>query len=274
MPELELEHVQLGFVGAGNMAQAMAFGFVKTGLLTADRVFASAPSDRNLVKWRAKGMKTTNDNREVVRTCNMVFLACKPYQLGDVLAEIKGEISEDKLLLSVIAGMDISFIENNLGVKCKVVWVMPSTPCLVLAGVSSYCCNDAVSKSDKQLVELFLCKVGMCFEIQERLMNAGAICCGAVPAFLFTAADALADGSVKVGLQRDLALKIAAHNLIGAGKMMLETGLHPAQLKDNICSPNGATICGIHALEKGGFRDCLISAIEDGVQRAERMSKD
>ncbi|XP_071948231.1 pyrroline-5-carboxylate reductase 3-like isoform X2 [Antedon mediterranea] len=243
-------------------------------LVTADRVMASAPSDKNLVKWQEKGIKTTNVNSEVMKDCNMVFLACKPYQLGDVLAEVKSEVTKDKLLVSVIAGMDIKFIEDNIGKQCRVIRVMPSTPCLVLAGVSSYCGNSLVTDLDKQLVELFLSKVGMCFEIQERLMNAAAICCGAVPAFLFSAVDALADGSVMVGMQRDIAIKIAAHNLIGAGKMILETGLHPGQLKDNICSPNGATIRGIHALEKGGFRDCLISGIEAGVKRAESMSKD
>jgi len=259
----------VGFIGAGQMATALGQGLVKARLIPAEKILASDPLPEARERFaRATGGKTTADNVEVAAACSVLFLAVKPQQMGKVLSQLHGQIGPAKLVVSIAAGVRLAVLAEGLGPEVRLVRVMPNTPCLVGKGASGYCLGDRATPQDGDLVRQMLGAVGVAYPVEEKLMDAVTGLSGSGPAFVYVMIEALADGGVRMGLPRGVALGLAAQTLLGAAEMVLTTGDHPGVLKDRVASPGGTTIAGLQALEAGGLRAALIAAVEAATRRS------
>ncbi|XP_072042147.1 pyrroline-5-carboxylate reductase 1, mitochondrial-like isoform X2 [Amphiura filiformis] len=263
----------VGFLGAGKVAYTIAKGLLGAGKIPPQMMMASAPSERNLKLLKAMGVRCTNNNKELVETCDVVLLAVKPHMIPTLLKEVGTHINEDHLVVSLAAGITIDFIESKLPVGARVVRAMPNTPCVINEGASVYSTGTSVKERDGPLVQTLFNTLGYCLEGDESMIDAVMAVSGSGPAYAFVAIDALADGGVKMGLPRDIAIKLAAQTLMGSAKLVLESGKHPSELKDDVCSPGGTTIEAIHQLERGGFRKCLIEAVEAACLKARTLNE-
>jgi len=256
------------------MATAMAKGFINAGLVRANNIVVSDSNPAALHSLCEMGVRTTMNNREVVTDSELVVVAVKPTVVRAVLEEIAPNVVIDKqVFVSIAAGVTIESLEKYLPSGTRVIRVMPNTPALVQAGASVLTTGTAARRGDPELVKTLLQSVGLCEEGGENLMDAVTGLSGSGPAYAFCAIEAMADGGVKMGLPRDLSMKLAAQTLLGAAKMVLETGKHPGQLKDEVCSPSGTTISAMHVLESRGFRSSLIDAVEAATLRAKELGK-
>lgn len=275
---MDLSSAKVGFVGAGNMAQALAKGMISAGLLKANQITASAPDDGSLDIWKTWGCNTlVNDNTSIFKESNIVVLAVKPNLFTHVVRDLKEcNGPENQLALSVMSGITIEELEKGLFPKVPnlkaIIRVMPNTPALVGAGCAVYCLNEHASSKHADVTIKILESVGICCQVPECHMNAYTGLCGSAPAYVYMAIEALSDGAVKMGIPRQCATQCAAQTVYGAAKMVLDTKRHPGSLRDDVCSPGGTTIAGVHALEKAGFRGALIDAVEAGTKRAEEQS--
>ncbi|CAG2216763.1 proC [Mytilus edulis] len=258
----------IGFIGAGRMAQAMARGFISTGVIKAQNITASDPDPRMLRFLKNLGIATTLENTEVVDRSKMIVIAVKPSIVSKVLKEVKDHVTMDKIMVSIVAGVPLSILEENLPPDTRVVRVMSNIPVTVQAAASVISMGAGALPDDSELVRELLQCIGICEEGSENLLDAVTGLSGSGPAYAFTAIESLADGGVKMGLPRDLAIKLAAQTLLGSAKMVLESGKHVGQLKDEVCSPGGTTIAAMHTLERAGFRASLINAVEIGTLKA------
>ncbi|XP_005103218.1 pyrroline-5-carboxylate reductase 1, mitochondrial [Aplysia californica] len=265
-------NIMVGFIGGGRMAQAMAKGFINSGLVRATNIVVSDSSPLALQSLQQLGVRTTQSNKEVVADSELVVVAVKPNVVKKVLEEVSPEVSTDKqVFVSIAAGVTISSLEQVLPQGTRVIRVMPNTPSLVQAGASVLSPGSNARRGDPEVVRTLLGSVGLCEEGAESLLDAVTGLSGSGPAYAFAAIESMADGGVKMGLPRELALKLAAQTLLGAAKMVLETGKHPGQLKDEVCSPAGTTISAMHVLENRGFRASLIDAVEAATLRAREL---
>ncbi len=262
----------LGFLGAGQMATALASGWLKAGQLEPSRILASDPYAPSREAFRtATGGKVTSNNLELARISSVIVLAVKPQVLPALLAEIRGNLRSDALVLSIAAGVKLEKLSELLPANQRVIRVMPNTPALVGCSASAYSLGATATDEDAKLVRELFEAVGIAFEVPEKLLDAVTGLSGSGPAFGYVFIEALADGGVKMGLPRDVALKLAAQTVLGAAKMVLETGLHPGQLKDAVASPGGTTIAGLHALELGAFRAAAMNAVEAATKRSQEL---
>jgi pyrroline-5-carboxylate reductase len=265
---------RIGFIGAGKMATALAKGFISAGCCSAAEVSASDVVSAAREHFQAETMAVAaTGNAEVVETSDILFLSVKPQNMAAVLAELKPLLQPRHLVISIAAGITLTTIEGGLGGNCRVIRVMPNTPCLVNASASGYSLGSSATAVDGETVERLLSAVGLAMKVPEHLLNAVTGLSGSGPAFVYQIIEALSDGGVRVGLPRDIATKLAAQTLLGAAKMVLETGEHPGQLKDAVTSPGGTTIAGLHALEQGGLRASLMNAVFAATQRAIELGK-
>lgn len=264
----------IGFIGAGKMATALAKGFISAGCCTAEHIIASdvVPAARDYFTAETHASAVVA-NADVVARSEILFLAVKPQNMSAVLAELKPLLKPEQLVISIAAGITLATLETGLGSGRRVIRVMPNTPCLVNASASGYALGSAATPEDAQTVQLLLSAVGLAFKVQEPLLNAVTGLSGSGPAFVYLMIEALSDGGVRMGLPRDVALRLAAQTLLGSAKMVLETGLHPGELKDAVTSPGGTTIAGLHALERGGLRASLMNAVEAATLRAIELGK-
>ncbi|XP_071100981.1 pyrroline-5-carboxylate reductase 2-like isoform X1 [Haliotis cracherodii] len=264
---------RVGFLGAGKMAQALASGFVKTGLVQAGNITASRrhPEAPNILK--DMGVMVTGDNKEVVRRSNLVFIAVKPNMVEAVLKDIAETVTVDNLIISIAAGITIATLQKELPPGTRLIRVVPNLPALVGQGAAVLSRGITAGEEDVSLVMTLVRSVGQCDEVPESLQDSATGVSGSGPAYAFAAIEALSDGGVKMGLPRDLAMKLAAQTMLGAAKMVLESGKHPGQLKDEVCSPGGTTIAAMHKLEKAGFRGALIDAVEASTLRARELGQ-
>lgn len=275
-PDEVVNPASLGFIGSGNIAQALLTTFLKDGLVDPNLTIASAPSDNNLSKLRELGVRTTHDNNEVVRSSDLVFVCVKP----DILTEVLGHLlpledDHSPLFVSVVAGVSIVTLEemlSNVVVNPRVVRSMPNTPSAVGQGCCLFTRGTHTSPSDADVMRSMLGSMGMCDEIQEHHMDAACGLACSAPAFIFMATEALADGGVKMGLPRQLAQTLAAQTVKGAAAMVLETGKHPGELKDEVCSASEATIAALHILERNAFRNALMTAVEASATKGTRLN--
>jgi pyrroline-5-carboxylate reductase len=270
------DDLRIGFLGAGKMATALAQGWRNAGLVRPEHVRASDPSPEARAAFaQATGGQALTNNREVVAGSDIVVLAVKPQQMADVLAEIGPAVQAGQpLLISVAAGVAMQAILDRLGIPvCRLVRVMPNTPCLVGASASAYAGSPGTPPEDVCVVDRLFNAVGRAFAVPEKLLDAVTGLSGSGPAFVFVMIEALADGGVRMGLPRDLATQLAAQTVLGSAKLLLETGLHPGALKDMVASPAGTTIAGLHALERGGLRAALIDAVEAATRRSIELGK-
>jgi len=264
----------IGFVGAGNMAEAMIRGLVRGGHVAADRIAASGPRRERLDELAKQyGIETTTDNREVARKCGIVVLSVKPQIADKVLREIGDELHEGTLVVSICAGIDTAAIEEAVTPGVRVVRAMPNTPALVGAGATAIAAGKLASESDVATARALFDAVGITVVLDESHLDAVTGLSGSGPAYIFLILEALADAGVKVGLSRRNAQRLAAQTVMGSAKLLLETDEHPGKLKDMVTSPGGTAIAGLHTLEEGGLRTTLINAVETATKRARELGR-
>lgn len=264
--------MKLGFIGSGNMASAMIAGIIKSGSLQEKEIIVSDMSAQALEKTGASlGVATTKDNKKVAEQCEVLVLSVKPQYYQSVIAEIAPAVADNTLVVTIAPGQTLERLEGYFGRPVKLVRTMPNTPALVGEGMTAACRNGLVSDSEFDYVISLLEGFGRCEVVPERLMDTVVGVSGSSPAYVFMLIEAMADAAVLEGMARPMAYEFAAQAVLGSAKMVLETGLHPGQLKDMVCSPGGTTIQAVAALEQGGFRSSIIQAIHACVKKSKSM---
>ncbi len=264
----------IGFIGAGNMAEALIRGLVRGNHIAAGSVYASAPRNERLDELKAAyGIVVTKDNREVARSSNVVVLSVKPQIMDKVLAEISDQLQPGTLVVSIAAGVDTESIETTVPEGVRVVRAMPNTPALVGAGATAVAAGKHASDVDLATAKALFEAVGIAVALEEYHLDAVTGLSGSGPAYIFLILEALADAGVKVGLSRRNAQRLAAQTVMGSAKLLLETDEHPGRLKDMVTSPGGTAIAGLHTLEEGGLRTTLINAVETATKRARELGR-
>ncbi|XP_027846788.1 uncharacterized protein LOC114126937 [Aphis gossypii] len=270
---------EIGFIGSGNMAQAIGLAFIKKGICKAENLIVSSPSENNKKVWKDIGAAVTTDNNDVFCNTKIVFLATKPQYFSKVVSELYIKaLGPLNILISIMAGIPLNTIQEAFMLKPSVIFkVMPNTPSLIQEGFSviSYQNEAILEEIEVTLpkVKLLMSAIGGVEVIPESLMNAAGAISGSGPAYAFLIIEALADGGVKQGLPRDLAVRLAASAMAGGSRMVLETGKHTGQLKDMVTSAGGSTIAALHALEKGGVRFAMMDAVEAATNRSKEMGE-
>jgi pyrroline-5-carboxylate reductase len=263
----------IGFLGAGRMATALARGWVQAGLIHPEHCQASDPSPEARAEFtRQTGCVSLTSNREVTERSKVLILAVKPQTMPALLEEIR-PVVRDSLIVSIAAGITLTQLTGGLGPSCRLVRVMPNTPCLVGAGAAGYSPGDHASEADVAVVDLLLNSVGRAFHVPEPLLDAVTGLSGSGPAFVALMIEALADGGVRAGLPRNVASTLAAQTVLGTAQMILKEGFHPGVLKDMVASPAGTTIAGLHALERAGVRGAFMDAVSEATRRAEELGR-
>jgi pyrroline-5-carboxylate reductase len=260
---------QVGFLGAGNMGEALIKGLLKTGLVPAERIFASDVRVERLEQLgKLYGIHTLSENALLVKRVDVVILAVKPQIIHAVVREAAPAVSPQKLIISLAAGVSTASLRAALPSGVRLIRVMPNTPALVLAGVTAVARADGLEPGDLGVAEAIFGAVGKVVVLEEELMDAVTGLSGSGPAYVALMVEALADGGVKMGLDRATAMTLATETVLGSAKLLIETGMHPGQLKDMVTSPGGTAIAGIAALEEGGVRRTLMSAVERATLRS------
>lgn len=260
---------QIAFIGGGNMTEALVSGLLKTGQVTPAQLIATDVRPERLEYLaRAFSIRVSSDNVRAITGAQMTVLSVEPQILDDVLAALAPALDPETLILSVAAGYPLSRLGRILARTARLIRAMPNTPAIVGRGATALALSPDLSPQDLARATALFKSVGSVTVVEERLMDAVTGLSGSGPAYMFLIIEALADGGVNVGLPRPVAVTLAAQTVLGAATMVLETGLHPAELKDRVASPGGTTIAGLHALERGGLRAALISAVEAATQRS------
>ncbi len=272
--EAKMLKERIGFIGGGKMAEALAKGIINASLSSVYKIIASdVDKKRCQILEKDTGIKTTQENKKVTSESDIIILAVKPNIIGSILKELKNDITPKHLVVSIAAGIPLDFIESALNKGCRVVRVMPNTPCLVGETAAGYALGKAATRDDGKLVGEILNAVGKSYLLEEKHLDAVTGLSGSGPAFVYTVIEALSDGGVKMGLPRDISTKLAAQTVLGSAKMVLESGMHTGELRDFVTSPGGTTIAGLHALEKGNIRNALIDAVETATKKSKKLGR-
>jgi len=263
----------IGFVGAGNMAEAMIRGLLRGKVFAPKDVTASAPrEERQRELSETYGINATRDNREAARQ-DIVVLSVKPQIFGRILDEIAEAVGADALVISIAAGVPVSVIQSKLPPGTRVVRAMPNTPALVDAAATALARGEHARESDLDDARRIFDAIGITVVLDESQMDAVTGLSGSGPAYVFLILEALSDAGVKVGLSRRNAQLLAAQTLLGSAKLLLETNEHPGRLKDMVTSPGGTAITGLHTLENGGVRTTLMNAVEAATRRSRELGE-
>jgi pyrroline-5-carboxylate reductase len=264
----------IGFIGAGNMAEAVVRGLLKAEAVSPQQLTA-ADVDEDRLAWMKKtfDIEVTRDNTDLVASCDIVMLAVKPQVVQGVLDEVGGALGSHKLLISFVAGLTLDTLRSRVAGGTRVVRVVPNTPATVSEGMSCIASDGPASAGDLDTARSIFATVGKTLMLPEIQMDAVTALSGSGPAYVFLIAEALADGGVRMGLPRPAAAMLAAQTLLGAARLLLESGIHPGQLKDQVTSPGGTTIAGLHRLESGGVRAALMSAVQAAAERSIELGK-
>lgn len=267
-------NAKIGFIGSGNMGSAIIGGIIKAGLVTPQNIIASDIMPDTLKALEETfGIQTTTDNLKIAMMSDILFLAVKPNIYEGIIKEIKDSVKENVIIVAIAAGQTIQTIETLFGKAIKVVRVMPNTPALVGEGMAAICPNPLNSKDDvRHIVDIFS-SIGKAEVVAESLMDVVTGISGSSPAYGYLFIEAMADAAVSEGMPRNQAYQFSAQALLGAAKMVLETGHHPGALKDQVCSPGGTTIAAVNELEKQGFRNAVISAVKACIHKSRDMSQ-
>ena len=264
--------MKLGIIGFGNMAEAILGGILNGGFVVKEDVTVSGNDEAMLAKASEKyGVGVETDNKKVVNGSDVILLSVKPQILPDVIEEIKDVCSKDKLIISIVAGKTQKWIEDTFGCAHKVVRCMPNTPALVGEGCTGICFSDLVTDEEKSYaLQMFSC-VGKAQEVPEKLMDVVVGVSGSAPAYVFMFIEAMADAAVEMGMPRKQAYDFAAQAVMGSAKLLLETGKHPGELKDMVCSPAGTTIAAVRVLEEKGMRAAVMDAVVRCIERSKEL---
>lgn len=264
----------LAFLGTGSMAEALIRGLLHAKTAQPGEIVATARrSERAAEIARAYGVRTTLDNLAAAREADVVMLSVKPQAMEKLLVQIAPAIDATKLVISVAAGVPIAALERKLGAGARIVRAMPNTPALVGRGACAIAAGEHATQEDLKVAAAIFEAVGIVTVVEEGLLDAVTGLSGSGPAYVFLVIEALSDAGVKVGLPRYTALKLAAQTVLGAAQLLIETQAHPGQLKDQVTSPGGTAIAGLHTLEAGGLRTTLINAVEAATRRARELGE-
>jgi len=273
-----LKNKKIGFIGGGNMAEAIIKGMLSSSLVKVSNVFVSEPNKnrQNFLSSEYK-IKIVKDNLDLVKKSDVLIIAVKPQIICEVLNGIADQVDAQKLVISVAAGVPISQIEEALRVgkkkKLCVVRTMPNTPSVVQEGATAITAAKGVSKSDFKISHEIFQAVGQTVEVPEEQIDAVTGLSGSGPAYIFMIIEALTDAGVKMGLSRDVATELTVQTVLGSALLVRETGTSPGELKNRVTSPGGTTIAGLHALEKGSLRATLMNAVEMATLRSKELAK-
>ncbi len=255
------------------MAEALLNGVLKGGVADKARLFASDPDpERREVFARRIGDNVLEENAELARRCDVIVVSVKPHVVPPVAQEVRERLNSGKLLVSIAAGVTLDTLRRLFGID-RTIRVMPNTPALVGAGAAAYCTGEGASAEDAELAAELLSAVGLCVRVEEKHMDAVTGLSGSGPAYLYMAIEALSDGGVRMGLGRQVATRLAAQTVLGAAKMVLETGAHPGELKDQVTTPGGTTIEAVRVLEAAGLRGAFMDAVAAAAERSRRLAE-
>jgi pyrroline-5-carboxylate reductase len=267
-----LKGKKVGFIGGGKMGGVLAAGIVSHRLVPASHVIvADVVKERLDELAKTYGIVVTQDNKRVAREADILILAVKPQNMGEVLSELAPVVGKSHLVISIAAGIPIKFIEERLKKGVRVIRAMPNTPALIGEGMAALAGSATATQTDLAQARQIFDSVGLTVVVKEELMNAVTGLSGSGPAYGFIIIEALSDAGVRMGLSRDIALKLAAQTMLGAAKLCLKGDKHPGELKDMVTSPAGTTIAGIKALEEGKIRATLMAAVEAATLRAKEL---
>lgn len=264
--------MKIGFIGLGNMAGAIIGGMLKEGMVEAKDIIGSAKTEATLEKMaREYDINVTKSNAEAAAKADVLVLAVKPQFFGEVIADIKGVTREETLIISIAAGKSIAWIEEAFAKPIKLVRCMPNTPALVGEGCTGVCVNSRVSEEEKNYSVKLMESFGRASIVPENLIDAVGAVSGSSPAFVFMFIEAMADAGVAAGMTRKQAYEFAAQAVCGSAKLMLESGKHPGELKDMVCSPGGTTIQGVRVLEERGLRAAVMDALAACIEKSKKL---
>ena len=264
--------MKLGFIGTGNMAGAIMGGIIKKGIIAPEEIIGSDIMEAG--RERAKkehGIHVTADNIEVTQKAEVLVLSVKPQFYAQTIAEIKDAVREDQLIITIAPGKTLAWLEEQFGKKVKIVRTMPNTPALVGEGMSAICPNNNVSEEELNYIGKLYNLFGKYEVIAEKDFHAFIALCGSSPAYVFMFIEAMADAAVADGMPRAQAYRFAAQAVLGSAKMVLETGKHPGELKDMVCSPKGTTIEAVRVLEEKGLRSAVFEAMKACVKKGREV---
>ncbi len=265
----------IAFLGAGNMAGALLRGLLASGAAAPERIWCVDVRPERLEELaRRYGVRTGSDNREAAAWADVVVLATKPQVFDRLLPDVAAGLRPEALAISIAAGIPLSAIEARLPEGARVVRTMPNTPAIVDAGATAIAPGSHATAADVALAKQFFDCVGLTVVLDESLLDAVTGLSGSGPAYIFLIIEALSDAGVKVGLHRDSAQLLAAQTVLGSAKLLLETGEHPGRLKDQVTSPGGTAIAGLHTLESGSIRKTLIDAVESATARSRQLGEE
>ncbi|HBG92258.1 MAG: pyrroline-5-carboxylate reductase [Nitrospirae bacterium GWF2_44_13] len=261
-----------GFIGGGNMAEALIKGMMQDARYKMQDIIASEPvEDRRKYLEQTYGVKTTISNKEVASSCNIIILAVKPQIMGQVLEEIKSAVTDDKTVVSIAAGITLPYLQSKLNTK-KIIRVMPNTPALVREAVSVMSLCECLEEKDINPIREIFMSIGKVLTLPEKYMNAVTALSGSGPAFIAFFIEAMVEGGVKLGLNKENASELAIQTLLGTASL-LETGMPPEKLREMVTSPGGTTATGLKVFEEKGFKNIVLSAIDAAVKRAEELGR-
>lgn len=270
----ELEGKRLSFIGGGNMAEAMLKGLLQSRQISSEAVMVSDINAARLQFLQERyRVKISSRNAETAAWGQVVVLAVKPQIIREVLEDIRPVIDGFKLVISIAAGIPLKLLATHLEGGVRLVRVMPNAPALIQMGATAIALGERATAEDGHLVEGIFQALGETARVEEELMDAVTGLSGSGPAYVCVIIEALADGGVKMGLSREVALRLAAQTVLGSARMLLESGEHPGQLKDRVASPGGTTIAGLHQMELGGVRAALMSAVEAATLRSRELGR-
>ncbi len=264
--------MKIGIIGSGNMASALAKGFLLSGTAKAKELIISDLNTDSLAKWQEFGVSTTTDNQSVCANSELIIYAVKPNILSDVLKETANLVNK-KTVVSIAAGVTLETISKILGKNNKIIRAMPNTPAQVGCGMTVLSPNKNIKADELKVVEHLFSGAGSVVVLDENYINAATAIHGSSPAYVYMLIDAMADSGVKHGIPKNISLQLAAKAVEGAAKMVTETKQHPGALKDAVCSPGGTTIAAVLELEKNGFSAAVTRAIDACIKKADEMSE-
>lgn len=268
-----LDGKTIGFIGGGNMAEAIIKGLLAGGVPAASILVAEPLPARRDFLSNEYGVEALDESPDVARRADIAILAIKPQVAASVLTEIEPAISSGTLIISIMAGISTDFIEKAFANGVRVVRAMPNTPALIQAAATAICSGRKANRQDLEISSAIFSLVGTVATIPEKQMDAVTGLSGSGPAYVFAFIEALADAGVKNGLTRDIAAQLAVQTVVGAARMAAETGEHPALLREKVTSPGGTTIAALHTLENGRFRGLIMDAVDSACRRSKELSE-
>lgn len=264
--------MKIGFIGLGNMAGAMIGGILNRGLAAPEEIIGSAKTAETNGRMKERfGIRAVGDNRETAREADLLFLAVKPQFFEEVIAQIRDLDLDGKTIVSIAPGKSLAWLEGAFARSLAFVRAMPNTPAMVGEGCTAVCFSGGVNPQQREAVIAVLESFGRAFEVPERLMDVVPGVSGCAPAWVFMMLEAMADGAVAEGMPRKQAYEMAAQAVLGSAKLLLETGKHPGELKDMVCSPGGSTIQAVRVLEENNFRGAMMDAVIACIRKSRQL---